>query len=116
MPASTQARGTVSATGNGGPKVSRWLIIPVILAVAINSGFSWVAMVVAACGFSSCEPDVWQTTGPYISLVAGVGAAVVSGSLLAFVRWARPRTRFVVGGVAALAWLAYTAWLALSLT
>ena len=85
-----------AAGTSGGPTVHRWLIIPVTLAVAVNSVFSWFAMVVAACGFSSCEPDVWQTTGPYISLVAGLGAAAVSGSLLAFVPWARRRTRLVV--------------------
>ena len=97
-------------------KVYRWLIIPVILAVAVNSGFSWFAMVVAACGFSSCPPDVWQTAGPYISLAAGLGAAAVSGSVLAFVPWAGRRTRSVMGGMVALAWLTYTVWLALSLT
>ena len=105
-----------AAGTSGGPTVHRWLIIPVTLAVAVNSVFSWFAMVVAACGFSSCAPDVWQTTGPYISLVAGLGAAAVSGSLLAFVPWAGRRTRLIVGGVVALAWIAYTAWLALSLT
>ncbi|GIG20655.1 hypothetical protein Cch01nite_13790 [Cellulomonas chitinilytica] len=106
---------TTGALTEGGPKVHRWLIIPVVLAVAVNSAFSWVAMVVAACGFASCPRDVWQTAGPYISLVAGLGAAAVSGSLLAFAPWAGRRTRSVVGGVVALAWVAYTAWLALSL-
>ena len=36
--------------------------------------------------------------------------------MLAFVPWAGRRTRTVVGGTVALAWLAYTVWLALSLT
>ena len=36
--------------------------------------------------------------------------------MLAFVPWARRRTRLIVGGAVALAWIAYTARLALSLT
>ncbi|WP_256443226.1 hypothetical protein [Cellulomonas dongxiuzhuiae] len=40
----------------------------------------------------------------------------MSGSVFALVPWAGRRTRFVVGGVVALAWIAYTTWMKLALT